>query len=410
MKRTQETISKFYSLVRIKWLVMFLVTLWVAISAFTHISSIEDKYFWSEIVIWSAAWFGINFFIEIAFRFAAKQQTALQKSNKELERQSARQEALLRLSTELATMLKKEVVCEKVIHALHEVLGYEMLGIFFLDEATGERVLCGSMGWPNVPPDFRLPAGKGISERAILEGKLHYTPDVSLESEYFGGYKGSEVDLPLRAQDRTYGLLVVERAEPNAFDSNDLDVLDVVAHLTSIALDDAYQIDKINRLAITDSLTGIYNRHQLFEMGRREVHRSQRYHYPFSIIMLDIDHFKKVNDTYGHRIGDQVLAGLAERVSSLVRAIDIFARYGGEEFVLLLPDTRLSIAVKTAERLHMKILNSPIQTDAGPISITASLGVTELTDSTPSLTDLIDSADKNMYTAKSEGRNRIVAR
>jgi PAS domain S-box-containing protein len=149
-----------------------------------------------------------------------------------------RQAALLRLSAEIAAAPSEAEICQAVVSRLHdEALGFSFLGVFLLDHATGDRVMRASVGWADIPPDMRVPAGVGLSERAIRDGQLHYTPEVADEPDYLPGLlTGSEVDVPLRAGEETLGVLVVESKEPNAFDSVDLEVLMAAGQLAGIAL------------------------------------------------------------------------------------------------------------------------------------------------------------------------------
>ena len=139
----------------------------------------------------------------------------------------------------------------------------------------------------------------------------------------------------------------------------------------------------MKRLAITDSLTDLYTRRQLFYLGERELERFRRYGTVFSAIMLDLDDFKKINDTYGHLVGDQVLMTTAERCRQNVRSVDIIGRYGGEEFVLILPEINAEGARRSAERLRDVISASPVETDSGPVMVSASLGIAEIGPASP---------------------------
>jgi PAS domain S-box-containing protein len=149
-----------------------------------------------------------------------------------------RQAALLRLSTAIAAAHDEAAIYRSVVNGLHdEALGYNFIGVFVVDEATGDRVLKASVGWPDVPVDWRVPFGKGLSARALEDGKLHYTADVTRASEYLPSLNsGSEVDVPLRVDDTTIGVLVVESSEPNAFGAEDFEILTAAANQASIAI------------------------------------------------------------------------------------------------------------------------------------------------------------------------------
>ena len=183
----------------------------------------------------------------------------------------------------------------------------------------------------------------------------------------------------------------------------------IFAGQVGLALQNARLFEEIQQLAMTDELTGISNRRFLTELGRREINRAQRFARPFSILFMDIDHFKVVNDTYGHAVGDQVLRFLAEYCQKNLREVDVFGKYGGEEFVVLLPETDTSEAVIIAERLRDKIKNEPIATTVGPLAITVSFGVASFSQAMHDFDMLLYQADMAMYAAKQAGRNQVCA-
>ncbi len=165
---------------------------------------------------------------------------------------------------------------------------------------------------------------------------------------------------------------------------------------------------KLRELAITDSLTGLYNRRHFYYLAQTELERSLRYDRDLAIILLDIDHFKQVNDTFGHLVGDQVLEALASRCRSSLRIFDSIGRFGGEEFIILLPETGAKEAALIAERLRQQVENIFITTPKGKATITVSLGVAALEkDKNLTLDQLINRADQAMYIAKDAGRNRV---
>ena len=165
--------------------------------------------------------------------------------------------------------------------------------------------------------------------------------------------------------------------------------------------------------AVTDPLTGLYNRRYLEPHFERMSDRLKEEGKPFSLLMLDIDHFKLVNDTYGHDAGDQVLQAVAKRIVSNLRGFDTAVRFGGEEFVILLPDSPLSAAVGSSERLCKSMSSSPVPVSNGDggeaISVTASLGAATMMAGEDSLENLLRRADTALYQAKESGRNRVIS-
>jgi len=174
-------------------------------------------------------------------------------------------------------------------------------------------------------------------------------------------------------------------------------------------LENAHLFNHIQQLATQDPVTEISNRRHLFEQGQFELLRANRFKRALSVIMIDIDNFKLVNDQFGHAAGDQVLQKLAQLLRSQVREVDVVARYGGEEFTIILPETSLKMALEIADRIHRKINHIFSPENKETPHITVSIGVAENDGFLPDFASLVEHADKAMYSAKSLGRNRIEA-
>jgi diguanylate cyclase (GGDEF)-like protein len=210
--------------------------------------------------------------------------------------------------------------------------------------------------------------------------------------------------LPLIINDRVSGVLMLWGEN---LQESDMPAISIFASQVAITLENARLYTEVQQLAITDILLEIYNRRGLFTLGAREVERVQRMARPLTALLLDLDFFKNVNDTYGHATGDEVLHEVAQRCRSNIRGIDLIGRYGGEEIAVLLPETDLAAAIIIAERLRTSVANAPIVTRSGGITLTISLGVAALTASTPDLPTLLQHADEALYLAKRRGRNRV---
>ena len=166
---------------------------------------------------------------------------------------------------------------------------------------------------------------------------------------------------------------------------------------------------KAAKLARTDSLTGLHNRRAFLEMGKHVDDEARRYDRYYSIIMLDLDNFKELNDQFGHQSGDEALIACATVIKNIIRSVDIAARFGGEEFILLLPETRRSQGISLAERLREAFAEYSIGEGADSVTLTASFGVAEFNENFQTLEQVINDADAAMYRAKNEGRNRVIA-
>ena len=165
--------------------------------------------------------------------------------------------------------------------------------------------------------------------------------------------------------------------------------------------------EELLRLAATDPLTGAYNRREFTQMAEREALRSHRYHHPLSMMMLDLDHFKRLNDTYGHTAGDKVLQRFTTLCSNTLRNVDIFGRWGGEEFVALLPETDIEGASIISERLRKIISENVLSFNDHKITFTASIGVVQYKDGEVNVDAPLGRAESAVYDAKKAGRNRI---
>jgi diguanylate cyclase (GGDEF)-like protein/PAS domain S-box-containing protein len=220
----------------------------------------------------------------------------------------------------------------------------------------------------------------------------------------------STLNVPMIASGKVLGFAEIwDSTTEREWEAEDLRICQTLANQTAVTLDNARLYSEMQHMAITDPLTGVYNRRGLFEAGEREIQRAIRTDRPLSGIMIDIDHFKKVNDTYSHAVGDQVLQGMIELCKKQLRSTDILGRYGGEEFAILLPETDCQIAYRIAERIRQSIAETPIRTKEGEISITISMGITCTREGISDVGIFLDRADTAMYTAKTLGRNRVVA-
>ncbi|MBE0697469.1 MAG: GGDEF domain-containing protein [Anaerolineaceae bacterium] len=238
-------------------------------------------------------------------------------------------------------------------------------------------------------------------------GQPVYFPDTISVAGWEMPWASSYAGAPIMVKGRLVGFINLFSLDPNYYNLDLVSRLQAFADQAAIAIENANLYAEVQRLATLDELTNVYNRRRLFELGERELERSRRYQMPLSAILLDIDHFKKINDTHGHTIGDQVLTGIARVISGNIREIDLFGRYGGEEFVVLLPQAEFGPAREVAERLRVLVSELSLHTEKGELSVTISLGIARITPEVHSLAALIDRADQAMYAAKQAGRNQV---
>ncbi len=210
--------------------------------------------------------------------------------------------------------------------------------------------------------------------------------------------------IPLVFEEKLLGILWVWGA---GIRSSDLPIMSIFAKQIGAALERARLFQEVQSLALTDPLTGLHNRRGIFELSRVEFARAQRLDRPVCCMMLDLDHFKQINDNYGHQAGDQILQEFAHRCKHAIREMDLVGRYGGEELIIIMPETNLATALHVAERLRKTVANTPVKLSNCEINMTVSIGLAQRDEYTLHLETLIARADQAMYIAKHRGRNRV---
>ena len=219
----------------------------------------------------------------------------------------------------------------------------------------------------------------------------------------------SLVCVPLVLHDRVVGILYLDDYVPRVFDKEKMNLLSVLSSFAAMAIYNAKLHNKTRVLAITDALTGLYNHRHFHQIFNTELGRSKRYKKDLSIIMLDVDDFKKFNDQFGHSTGDLVLATIGELICGTLRVVDYAFRYGGEEFVVLLPETRREQAIQVAERLREKIeIETALKFNhvAGH-GVTVSVGVASFPVDAVKRDQLFEKVDSLLYQAKVFGKNKV---
>ena len=353
--------------------------------------------------------------IEVSEQAAALIALATEKFQavEDARRRADTSEILRRAGMAVAENLEMGQAVNHILDQLRQVVPYDSASVQLIE--GNELVIVGGRGWEDESDvlGMRFPVpGENPNSVVMQTGKPHYLADAGKVYEKFSepphDHIRSWLGVPLIVQGRLTGLLAIDSAQPGNFDEEKINIALEFANQVAGTLENARLFRESQTQAITDPLTGVYNRRGLFQLGEFEFQRSRRINRPFSVMMFDIDHFKQVNDKYGHAAGDQVLHQVAQRCLKNSRATDLVGRYGGEEFVMLLTETNLHAAHAIAERLRLGIMKSSFHTDAGEISITLSIGVAEA-GKTDTLEALIERADAALYQAKHTGRNRVVA-
>ncbi len=263
--------------------------------------------------------------------------------------------------------------------------------------------------------DLGLP--EKIIRQAIEQRSVVIVPDVSAE------YKQPKPDgsrfpifsilcVPVIIEDDVVALIYAYKTKtsPRHFDQHDVQLAVAISHQAALTIQRAKLLKEsqmFEHLAITDSLTGLYNRRQILKIAETEFQRARRFKHPLTLLILDLDNLKEVNDSHGHLVGDWALQAVAANSREHLREIDSIGRFGGDEFIILLVETGLDGGRTAAEHIRKNITESTINTQQGPISITVSIGIAANSENIPSLEDLINQADNALMKAKKAGKNQV---
>ena len=307
---------------------------------------------------------------------------------------------------------------EKISRMMEEKLPY-ILSVkyfsFFLFDKDHKRLLLVSHNHPDLKEGLSIHQDDSpIMKEAMESGKYIFEQDFA-SSSYFRGRKNNLlkcdffISIPLMIENEIIGVMNLNDNDKGFYNICDLDFALSVSEFVALSISNALLFEKVEKLSVTDGLTGLVNHHQMQALLKNELIRCQRYASSLSIIMMDLDRFKNINDTYGHQKGDDILLYFASTMKKFCRSMDIAARYGGEEFILILPETKVQGAFYIAERIREEIANQIFHHKGKDFKVTVSSGIAEFKlDIIKIPADLIKIADQALYKAKAEGRNRTI--
>jgi diguanylate cyclase (GGDEF)-like protein len=337
-----------------------------------------------------------------------------------VERSKYEHERFFAALAQLNRALTAEQVCATTFEAAREIGEFDFAAITLFDKTTRRHTVLSSIGEAPkglaglsfvdnaglaamvVKNKHFLPAGGEVRDKDALV----YTRKVRLSG------MESLLVLPLIAADEAIGSFAVAAKRARAFGKDKREMLTVIANHVAVSLANAQMYGRMEQMATTDGLTGLVNHRTFQERTVEMLARAERSHGKQALLLTDIDHFKKVNDTHGHPTGDVVLRGVAQVVRDCVRKVDLAARYGGEEFAIVLEGTDLAGARQLAERIRAEVQKQVFQSQAqgqAPFSVTLSLGIAVYPDDGRDSKTLIANADQALYHAKHNGRNRATA-
>jgi diguanylate cyclase (GGDEF)-like protein len=340
-----------------------------------------------------------------------------------VERAKYEHERFYRASAMLGRALTLEQVLDTAFEAAAEIADYDLAVVTLFTPETRRHKVEGVRLRPDASPiaspealaqlEFKDNAGLV----SMVVKNRHYLPasgelkddDIPVWTKKVK-LRGAEslLVLPLTSADQVIGTLTLASRERHRFRKDIREMLGVIGNQVATSLENAMMYRKMETMATTDGLTGLVNHRTFQERFAQLLERSARHKHSAAVLLCDVDHFKSVNDNYGHPVGDEVLRQVAKVLRGAVRVIDVPARYGGEEFAVVLESTDLEGALKLAERIREDVGRLKTQTDKGVLQVTMSVGVAAFPGDATEQALLIERADLALYHAKESGRNRVV--
>lgn len=325
---------------------------------------------------------------------------------------------LCRLNSEINLTDSAEDLYSHIVRVGKELFHYDMMAMILLQEEESRQaevaVIDGASD--SVNPGYRfeleesiltdvIETGEPFSERDLREANL--PKEISIDPALPLDKIQSAVIAPIRDNNITYGAMVLGHSDSRDFIGKDQRVLMILGAVIGAALNKLFHYRYMKNIATRDGLTNIYNYRAFMERLQEEVERGERYQTPFTLLFSDLDKFKRINDEHGHQYGDQVLCEVAKLISNSVRSVDIVARYGGEEFVVIVLNTTIDDAFKTANRIRETIKNHSFEINGVRERITMSIGMAGYPEHADDSETLLARADEAMYRVKQVGGNAV---
>jgi len=331
----------------------------------------------------------------------------IREQQKELEeRDAAFRSALNRLGDALTVTHDRAGIIAAVLETSALSVG-ATCGVFYAVVPAGSRLRAMSCYACDIQGN-ELAAGEGVAGAAATHDEVVQWPGGEAERAPAEPTADTAVAIPLRRGNHAIGVLALYGRGPDeSFSQDDVHLLNSLVRQAETAIENTFLYEEATRLSITDGLTGLWNR-RLFDLRiNEELQRAIRFQEPFGLLLVDLDHFKSVNDRYGHQAGDAVLVELARRLTDATREVDVVTRFGGEEFALILPKTPVPGTMRLASKVREVVADEPFAAGNALIPVTVSVGAAAYPDHGLSGTDLLAAADGALYRAKANGRDRV---
>src|SRR5437773_3894999 len=316
----------------------------------------------------------------------------------------------------LTSSLDLDSILQTIMEKMAEYFRPDTWSLLMVDEQKDELYFAIAVGdAADALKSIRLKVGEGIAGWVAKHGESLLVPDVYRDprfakriDEMTKWETRSIICVPLRSKHRVLGVIQLVNVDMKGFSDQEMFFLQALCDYAAIAIDNARAVEKIQELTITDDCTGLYNARHLYKVLETEVYRSSRFGYEFTVLFIDLDHFKQVNDTHGHLIGSKLLIEIGYLIKAQLRLIDFAFRYGGDEFVVLLPQTGKDSALVVARRLRDSLRSSAFCKDESlNLNVRASIGLATYPHDAKTPHDIIRQADEMMYMVKNSTRDNI---
>jgi diguanylate cyclase (GGDEF)-like protein len=316
----------------------------------------------------------------------------------------------------LTSSLDLDSILQTIMEKMAEYFRPDTWSLLMVDEHKAELYFAIAVGTASEAlKNVRLKVGEGIAGHVAKFGEKLIVPDVRADKRFAKRVDTltqmetqSIICVPLKSRLRVLGVIQLVNVDMNHFTDAEAFFLQALCDYAAIAIENARSVERIQELTITDDCTGLYNARHLYKTLEAEVYRSARFGYEFSVLFIDLDHFKQVNDTHGHLIGSKLLAEIGYLIKAQLRLIDFAFRYGGDEFVVLLPQTGKDSALVVARRLRDGLRNAVFcKEEALNLNVRASMGLATYPHDAKTPHDVIRQADEMMYMVKNSTRDNI---
>ncbi len=316
----------------------------------------------------------------------------------------------------LTSSLNLDSVLQTIMDKMAEYFRPDTWSLLMVDEGKDELYFAIAVGEAaETLKSVRLKLGEGIAGWVARHGEPVIVPDVYKDprfakriDELTRWKTRSIVCIPLKSKHRVLGVIQLINVQMGEFDEGEMFFLQALCDYAAIAIDNARAVERIQELTITDDCTGLYNARHLYKTLEAEVYRSARFGYEFTVLFIDLDYFKRVNDTHGHLAGSKLLAEVGFTIKSNLRLIDYAFRYGGDEFVILLPQTNKDSAMTVAKRMLEVFRTSAfLRGENLNLNVRASIGVATYPEDARSAHEIIRQADEMMYAVKNSTRDNV---